>query len=292
MGRARYDRGVSTTISSAVAPAYAAELAVATEAARAAAAIQIEHYERLEHIVKKSARDVVTEADHLSEEAIIATIRRAFPDDQVLAEESGHSGARAGTGPVDGSGSSAPVGAGHRIWVIDPLDGTVNYAAGIPHFCTSVGLVVGGQPTVGVVLDPLLDELFSAVAGHGATLDGVPIHASNGALGDGVISLALPTGGFARRELAVRKAVRVARSMGSAALGLSWVGNGRFHAYVQWRGLSLWDIAAAGLIAAEGGATVTTVEGDPWFDLTRATRATGLVAAPGADHATLQGLLR
>ena len=80
--------------------------------------------------------------------------------------------------------------------------------------------------------------------------------------------------------------------MGSAALGLAWVGNGRFDAYVQWRGLSLWDIAAAGLIAQEGGATVTTHDGQPWFDVTRATRATGIVAAPPAHHTTLLELLR
>ena len=141
---------MSTRTASQQRHAHAAELAVAIEAARAAAAIQVEHYERLEHIVKKSARDVVTEADHLSESAIIAAIRQRFPDDEILAEESGHSAASAGSGPVDGSGASAPVDAGHRIWVIDPLDGTVNYAAGIPHFCTSVGLVVGGVPTVGV----------------------------------------------------------------------------------------------------------------------------------------------
>lgn len=273
-------------------PAYNAELTVAIEAVRAAAAIQVERYERLEHIVKKSARDVVTEADHLSEEAIIATIGRAFPDDHVLAEESGHSESSAGTGPVDGSGSSAPVDDTHRIWVIDPLDGTVNYAAGIPHFCTSVGLVVGGVPTVGVVLDPMRGDLFSAVLGQGAYLDGQPIHAFEGDLGDAVISMALPPSGFTRRDLAVRKAVRVPRSMGSAALGLAWVGNGRFGAFVQWRGLSLWDIAAAGLVAAEGGATVTSIDGGPWFDITRATRATGIVAAPGPHHATLLGLLR
>ncbi len=290
--RARYDRRVSTQASATSSHAHAAELVVAVEAARAAAAIQVEHYERLEHIVKKSARDVVTEADHLSEAAIIATIRRAFPDDQVLAEESGHSGASTGSGPLDGSGSSTPVEAGHRIWVIDPLDGTVNYAAGIPHFCTSVGFIVGGQPTVGVVMDPMRNELFSAVRGQGASLDGRRIHASSGVLGDGVISLALPASGFARRHRALHQAVRVARSMGSAALGLSWVGNGRFHAFVQWRGLSLWDIAAAGLIAEEGGAVVTTPDGGPWFDLTRATRATGLVAAPAADQTTLLALLR
>ena len=272
--------------------AFERELAAAGAAARAAAAIQVERYERLEHIVKKSAKDVVTEADHRSEEAIIGIIRDAFPGDAVLAEESGHSGSREGAGPADGAGSSAPVGAGHRIWVIDPLDGTVNYAAGIPHFCTSVGFASGGRPPVGVVIDPMRDEVFSAVAGQGAWLDGSPIRASTGDLGDGVISLALPPSGFSRRDRAIRKAVRVPRSMGSAALGLAWTANGRFDAFIQWRGLSLWDLAAAGLIAEEAGNTVTTVEGSPWFDLTRPTRSTGLLAAPASHHATLLRLLR
>lgn len=274
------------------APSHARELEVAIAAARAAAAIQVERYERLEHVVKKSARDVVTEADHRSEEAIIVALRAAFPADSVLAEESGHSDTQRADGPQDGAGARAPVAADHRIWVIDPLDGTVNYAAGIPHFCVSIGLIVGGRPAVGVVLDPMRDEVFSAVAGHGAHLDGRPVHAPGADLGDAVISLALPPSGFARRELAIRKAVRVPRSMGSAALGLTWVANGRFGAFVQWRGLSLWDIAAAGLIAQEGGATVTAVDGGPWFDLTRPTRATGIVAAPPPHHATLSALLR
>lgn len=268
------------------------ELAVAVKAAHVAAAIQVERYERLEHVVKKSAKDVVTEADHLSEEAIIGVIRAAFPDDAILAEESGHSDAADGVGPTDGAGSSAPVDEGHRIWVIDPLDGTVNYAAGIPHFCTSIGFAVGGRPAVGVVMDPMRDEVFSAVAGEGAFLDGRRVHASTDDLADGVISLALPAGGFSRREQAIRKVVRVPRSMGSAALALAWTANGRFDAFVQWRGLSLWDIAAAGLIAVEGGNTVTTVDGSPWFDLMRPTRSTGLLAAPPAHHATLLGLLR
>ncbi len=283
---------MSTRTESRSTRAYAVELGVAIEAVRAAATIQVQHYERLEHIVKKSPRDVVTEADHRSEAVIIATIRKRFPDDHVLAEESGHSEAVTGTGPVDGSGASSPVSDSHRIWVIDPLDGTVNYAAGIPHFCTSVGLVVGGRPRVGVVLDPMRGDLFTAVHLQGARLNERPIHASRRELSDGVISLALPPSGFAKRELAVRKAVRVPRSMGSAALGLAWVGNGRFDAFVQWRGLSLWDIAAAGLIAVEGGATVTSIDGGAWFDLTRATRATGIIAAPAAHHATLLALLK
>lgn len=278
--------------SAASLPDLTRELEVAIAAARTAAVIQVDRYERLEHVVKKSARDVVTEADHESEAAILATIRTAFPDDAVLAEESGHSDAQRPGGPVDGSGATAPVDPDHRIWVIDPLDGTVNYAAGIPHFCVSIGLAIGGRPAVGVVLDPMRDELFSAVVGGGAALDGRPVRVPDGALTDAVISLALPPSGFARRELAIRKAVRVPRSMGSAALGLAWVANGRFGAFVQWRGLSLWDIAAAGLIAQEGGATVTTADGSPWFDLTRPTRATGILAALPAHHATLLGLLR
>ncbi len=283
---------MSTLLVPTAGRAFAPELAVALEAVRGAAAIQVEHYERLEHIVKKSARDVVTEADHLSEAHIIEVIRRSFPTDHILAEESGHSEAKAGSGPVDGSGAAAPVDVGHRIWVIDPLDGTVNYASGIPHFCTSVALVVGGVPTVGAVLDPMRGDLFSAVLGHGARLGDHAIHASSGALSDGVISLALPGRGYGKRETAVRAAVRVARSMGSSALGLSWVANGRFDAFIQWRGLSLWDIAAAGLIAAEGGATVTASDGGPWFDITRPTRATGIVAAPPEHHAALLALLR
>ena len=164
----------------------------------AAAAIQVERYERLEHVVKKSAKDVVTEADHQSEEAIIGFIREAFPGDAILAEESGHSEAGDAGGPTDGAGSVAPVDPDHRIWIIDPLDGTVNYAAGIPHFCTSVGFAVGGRPVVGVVIDPLRGEVFSAVAGQGARLDDRPIGASTRDLGDGIISLALPPSGFSR----------------------------------------------------------------------------------------------
>ena len=283
---------MSRAVLTPVTRAFEQELGVAIAAARAAAAIQVERYERLEHIVKKSAKDVVTEADHRSEEAIIGIIREAFPGDSILAEESGHSDAGQGAGPADGAGSSAPVAADHRIWVIDPLDGTVNYAAGIPHFCTSVGFAAGGRPAVGVVIDPMRDEVFCAVAGQGAQLDGRPIRASEGDLGDGVISLALPPSGFSRTDRAIRKAVRVPRSMGSAALGLAWTANGRFDAFIQWRGLSLWDLAAAGLIAEEAGNTVTTVDGGPWFDLTRPTRSTGLLAAPAGHHATLLGLLR
>ena len=210
----------------------------------------MDHYERLERIDYKSARDVVTEADHLSEELIIDAIRARYPGDAILAEETGeHGRSRARRRPpaVAGSGS------------IDPLDGTVNYANGIPFFCVSIGLVVDGRPAVGVVRDPTRDETFAATAaaGAGATLDGRPITASDKeqALGLRHLDGAHRAVGRDAGPRAVRKAIRISRSMGSAALALAYVGNGRFDAFIQQGGLSAWDIAAAGLIAERGGAT-------------------------------------
>ena len=106
----------------------------------------MDHYERLEQIDYKSARDVVTEADHLSEALILDAIRAAYPGDAILAEETGEHRAVAGEAPTSGRG---------RVWIVDPLDGTVNYANGIPFFCVSIGLVVDGRPAVGV--DPRPD---------------------------------------------------------------------------------------------------------------------------------------
>lgn len=251
------------------------ELGVAIEAARAAAAIHVDRYERLERIVHKSEKDVVTEVDHLSEAAILAIIGSAFPDDACLAEESGVSGPQA-----------------QRLWVIDPLDGTVNYANGIPFFAVSIGLVVDGDPVLGVVLDPVRDELFHAIAGRGAFLDGVPIrNPGKERIGDAVVHLGLPRSGFARQNTRYRRAVRITRQMGSATLSLTYVANGRFDAYVQWQGLSTWDICAAGVIAIEGGALVTSRRGDRWFDVGMLSRSIGIVAAPPPHHATYLEML-
>lgn len=251
------------------------ELQVAIEAARAAGAIHVDHYERLERIVHKSEKDVVTEVDHLSEAAILEIVRSVFPADAVLAEESGTSGPQAS-----------------RLWVIDPLDGTVNYANGIPFFAVSIGLVVDGEPLLGVVLDPVRDELFHAIAGRGAFLDGVPIHnPGKERIGDAVVHLGLPRSGFARQNTRYRRAVRITRSMGSATLSLTYVANGRFDAYVQWQGLSTWDICAAGVIAIEGGAIVTSRLGNRWFDVGMPSKSIGIVAAPPPHHATYLEML-
>jgi myo-inositol-1(or 4)-monophosphatase len=263
-----------------------AEMSVAMEAARRAGRLQMERYERLERIVHKSEHDVVTEVDELSEQLIISAIRDAFPNDGFLAEESGTIDA---IPPRDGSAHS---GQGRRVWIIDPLDGTVNYANGIPVFCVSIGLTIDGRPVVGVIYDPVRDEMFTAEVGRGARLDGTPIrHPTKEKLSDCVVSLSLTRGGWARRDRAIRRSIRVSRSMGSAALALVYVANGRFDAFIQSGGLSLWDICAAGLIAIEGGATVTTLEGDAWFDMASASKSIGLVAAAPTHHATLKELL-
>ena len=254
------------------------ELTIASEAARAAGAIQMERYERLVSIDFKSEKDVVTEADHMSEEAILDIVGRAFPGDGFLAEESGESG-DAGTGA-------------HRLWVIDPLDGTVNYANGIPFFAVSIGLVIGGEPVLGVVLDPTRDELFTAVRGGGAFLDGRPIHcADKPRITDTLVHLGLPRSGFAQQYTDFRRAVRIVRSMGSATLALAYLANGRFDGYVQYQGLSTWDICAAGLIATEGGAIVTAREGGRWFDMAMPSKSIGIVAAAPPYHAPYMELL-
>ena len=253
----------------------------------------MERYERLERIVHKSDHDVVTEVDEMSEQLIIGALRAAFPHDGFLAEEGGRIDAVPPAGESGLASELDPTSASSgRIWIIDPLDGTVNYANGIPVFCVAVGLAVGGAPVVGVVYDPVRDEMFTARAGNGARLDGAPIrHPVKEKLSDCVVSLALPRRGWASRETKVRRAIRVSRSMGSAALALTYLANGRFDGFVQAGGLSLWDICAAGLIATEGGASLTTLDGGPWFDISRASRSIGLVGAAPAHHQTFRELL-
>jgi myo-inositol-1(or 4)-monophosphatase len=263
---------------------YAAELAFAVDLAERAGAVLMDHYERLERIDHKSAKDVVTEADHLSEALILDAIRARYPGDALLAEETGEHKAAAGEAPTSGRG---------RAWIVDPLDGTVNYANGIPSFCVSIALVVDGRPTVGVIRDPTRSETYAATAEGPATLNGRPIQSSaKDALIDCVISMVLNGRTATTRTRNVRKLVRVTRSMGSAALELVYVSNGRFDAFIQQGGLSAWDVAAAGLIAERAGATVTSMDGGAWFDLAHRSKSIGILAAPPAHHAALLALTR
>ena len=262
----------------------AGDLAFAIEVAKRAGALLVERIERVERIDYKSAKDVVTEVDHLSEQLIIDAVRAAHPGDGIIGEESGEHATRSGHAPTAGVG---------RAWVIDPLDGTINYANGIPFFCVSIALVEAGRPVVGVICDPIRGETFSAAQGQPAMLDDVAIAASDKErLSDFVVSMALSGPALISRARTVRKAIRVPRSMGSAALALAYVANGRFDAFVQQGGLSVWDVAAAGLIAERAGATVTNLAGEPWFDLSRKPRSIGILAAPAAHHGELLRLIR
>ena len=263
---------------------FGTELAVALDLAARAGELQMERYERVQRIDYKSAHDVVTEVDHLSEALILDGIRAAFPGDALLAEETGEHDAAAGESASSGVG---------RVWVVDPLDGTINYANGIPMFCVSIGLVVDGVPSVGVVHDPARSESFAATIDGPATINGREIGASvKERLSDFVISMSLAGRAAATRSREVRKAIRVSRSMGSAALALVYVANGRFDAFVQQGGLSTWDIAAAGLIAERAGATVTNLEGGDWFEIAAKTRSIGVLAAPAAHHGDLLSRIR
>ena len=266
------------------------DLTFAIAMAARAGEVLMDRYERLERIDYKSARDVVTEADHLSEELIIDAIRARHPGDAILAEETGEHRTITGEAPTSGRG---------RVWIVDPLDGTVNYANGIPFFCVSIGLIVDGRPSAGVIHDPTRNETFAATANGPALLAGSlgsPSHAVTASdkerMTDYVISMALNGRAVATRVRNVRKAIRIARSMGSAALALAYVANGRFDAFVQQGGLSAWDVAAAGLIAERGGARVTAMDGGPWFDLGHAPKSIGIVAAPAAQHEALLALVR
>ena len=268
----------------ALPPDRADELAFAIELAARAGALQLEHYERVEQIDFKSPKDVVTEVDHLSEALIFHAIRARFPEDALLGEETGGHDAKAGHEATSGIG---------RAWVVDPLDGTINYANGIPFFCVSIALIEAGRPVVGVIHDPTRGETFAARLGGHARLNGRELEPSRkDRLSDFVISMSLSGRSVATRARSVRKVVRVSRSMGSAALALAYVANGRFDAMVQQGGLSTWDIAAAGLIAEVAGAVVTDLSGGPWFDVTRGPKTIGLLAAPPAHHGTLLALVR
>ncbi len=241
-------------------------------------------YERTMTVDRKSKRDVVTDVDYASEALVIKAITERFPADAILAEESGRE---------HGATTTARGRWAKRTWVIDPLDGTVNYANGIPFFCVSIGLIEDGVPVVGVVLDPLRGDCYAAAAGGPATLNGGVVSASGkDQLGDYVVSLAIIGRGGIARERRVAHEIRIGRRMGSAALALAYVASGRFDAFVQNGGLSLWDIAAAGLIAERAGATVTDLYGGRWWNTAKRGPRLSIVAAPSPHQATLVTLLR
>ncbi|MEY3324754.1 MAG: hypothetical protein RLZ11_1068 [Bacteroidota bacterium] len=202
---------------------------------------------------KEGVNNLVTEADHASEKAILSVIKRDFPDHQILAEESGALSQNS-----------------EFKWVIDPIDGTVNFAQGIPLNCVSIGIEHKGVIVMAAVYNPHLNEFFFAEKGKGATLNDKPIRVSQKSVtlhsclvtGFPYTYINEPNGPLEVFERFVRKGVPV-RRLGSAAIDLCWVACGRFDGFFEQK-LEPWDSAAGFLIVEEAGGRVTDFKGDPF----------------------------
>jgi myo-inositol-1(or 4)-monophosphatase len=231
-------------------------LATAIEAVTRAGEVQLSRFGTTMRVDKKGAIDLVTEIDLQIEREFRAMIAARFPDHVVLGEEFGPSG--------DGEATS------RFCWVFDPVDGTTNYAHGLPIFCSSLALEIDGEITVGAIYDPTRRELFTAERGKGAWLNGAPLRVSTA---DELIDSLLVTGfhyGIQRdpeelvglfREFITKS--RAVRRLGSAALDLCYVAAGRFDGYWESK-IQPWDVAAGGLIVEEAGGRVSTIAGEPF----------------------------
>ena len=205
-------------------------------------------------IRKKGAIDLVTEADIRSEKQIIKTIRGAFPDHAILAEESGLS-----------------EGTIQHQWIIDPLDGTTNFAHGLSFFAVSIAFALDGNVVIGIVFCPITGEIFTAIAGKGAELNGRPISVSASfPLSESLLVTGFPYDlkkmhipSLLTRFANCLKAAQGIRRFGSAALDLCLVACGRFDGFWEQH-LNPWDTAAGALIAKEAGATVTDFSNKPF----------------------------
>ena len=258
-------------------------LATAVEAVVRAGGMQLAYLARGVRIDKKGAIDLVTDADVAVETMFREMVAERFPGHAVLAEELGD------------QSSQASVDSRFR-WVFDPIDGTTNYAHGLPIYCASLALEIDGRPEVAAVYDPSRRELFTAERGSGARLNGRPMRvSSSAAMIDAMLCTGFPYdvhatldeviglfGEFVRRARAVRR-------LGSAAIDLCYVAAGRLDGFWEQR-LHAWDIAAGALIVEEAGGQVSTLAGEP-FDAHRGE----VVASNGRIHrdmvATITGCL-
>jgi myo-inositol-1(or 4)-monophosphatase len=211
-----------------------------------------DHYGRLRSVRKKGTIDLVTDADVQSEAAIIETITKAFPDHAILAEESGDHEGRGGR------------------WIIDPLDGTTNFAHGLRQFCVSIAFASDDEILVGIVLAPLLEELFIGIRGQGAALNGTPIAVSSTqTLVDSLLVTGFPYDhhtifdALMRRFSDCLKATQGVRRLGAAALDLCYVASGRFDGFWEQH-LNPWDTAAGYVVASEAGARTTDFSNAPY----------------------------
>lgn len=231
------------------------DLDVAKQAAREGVRTIKEYKEKGINIEQKGFHDLVTDADIATEKAVIEVIKKHFPDDEILAEES------AAEDHLTNS----------RTWIIDPIDGTTNFAHDFPIYCVSVALWEKKAPKVGVVIEVTRDEEFSAIAGEGAWLNGEKIHVSNKTdhkkafVGTGFpyndLSLIDPYLNLFRKLMTELQGIR---RPGSAAYDLCCVASGRFDGFYEYS-LHIWDLAAAALIIKEAGGVISDWDGeDRW----------------------------
>jgi myo-inositol-1(or 4)-monophosphatase len=234
-------------------------------------------YEQKHEVSYKGVIDIVTEVDRQSEAFLIGEIKRLFPGHQIVSEEAG-----------------LLPGAEIDQWYIDPLDGTVNYAHGIPFFSVSIAYARAGVLCLGAVYDPIRDELFTGELGKGASMNGNRIHPSaTNDLQKSLLVTGFPYDTWSSEHNNLDNFARFAkltqgvRRLGSAALDLSYVAAGRFDGYWEF-GLQPWDVAAGSLIASEAGATVTGADGLPVSLIPPCTR----LAAPIILHSKMLEILK
>lgn len=214
--------------------------------------------EDLQIRTKSSRRDLVTKADIASEQTILRLVQTLFPGDGILAEESG---AHEGGGPA---------GATDFSWCIDPIDGTVNYAHGLPLYGVSFGLLYCNEPAAGLIFMPAIGDAYRAVSGEGATKNGRPIHVSPSAeLETSLIVTGFP---YNRSEMIdelsasiheILASAHCVRRTGAATVDLCWVAEGRFDGYYEWK-LAPWDTSAGIVLVREAGGNVTTIDNGPY----------------------------
>ncbi len=226
---------------------------VGVAAAFKAGSVLRSHYGRISKIDKKGAIDLVTEADTESERVIIETIQTVFPDHAILAEESG-----------------LKQGETNHTWIVDPLDGTTNFTHRLGLFAVSIGFSFSQDTVFGVVLSPFTGELFAAIKGKGATLNGRPIHVSTAQrVSESLLATGFPYNlkdifnPILTRYSNCLKASQGIRRLGSAAIDLCYVACGRFDGFWE-QNLKPWDTAAGALIAREAGATITDFSNTPF----------------------------
>ena len=253
------------------------ERRVAIDAAQAAGQLLKRELSGSRRIAYKgSPTNLVTEMDARVEELIVGRLAAAFPNDAVLAEERGASAGRSG-----------------RRWIIDPLDGTTNYAHGFPAFGVSIALQSAARVELGVIYDPNLDELFVAERGRGTTVNDQALAVSTTAtLDESLLATGFPynirEGGDnnLKEYAAFSVRARAVRRMGSAVLYLAWLATGRLDGYWELR-LGPWDVAAGSLMVEEAGGRITNLSGGA-LDLD----APALVATNGRIHSAVLEVLR